>query len=234
MIGILGGSFDPIHCGHLRLALEICEGLGLQQVRLIPSGVPPHRAPPVASALQRLEMLKAAIAAEPSLCVDEREIHRSGPSYTIDTLISLRAELGNTSLCLILGMDAFLGLDKWRRWREIIELTHIVVAHRPECDVQAGAAPKNSRISAELAQFLHKHKINDVRQLADKPGGAILYWPVTQLSIASSHIRSLIAAGNSPRYLVPDAVADTIKSQDIYLNHEVRTQEELHAKNQIL
>jgi nicotinate-nucleotide adenylyltransferase len=231
MIGILGGSFDPVHCGHLRLALEICEGLKLQQVRLIPSGTPPHRTPPVASATQRLGMLKVAIAGELSLYVDEREIHRSGPSYTIDTLISLRAELDNTPLCLILGMDAFLGLDKWWRWLEIIELAHIVVAHRPGYDAQTDLSAADSRINVDLAGLLADRLTTDAQQLADKPAGAILYWPVTQLSISSSHIRSLIAAGQSPRYLMPEAVANTIKSQGIYLNNEAQTKEEMHAKN---
>lgn len=217
MIGILGGSFDPIHFGHLRLALEVFEGLQLQQVRLIPSDTPPHRAPPVASAVQRIAMLKAALKDEPGLWVDEREITRGNHSYTIDTLISLRAELIDTPLCLILGMDAFLGLDTWRRWREIIELAHIVVAHRPGYDAQvADATP-----SAELAEFIAEHRIVDPQQLARRPAGAILHWPVTQLTISSSHIRSLIAAGKSPRYLLPDAVVNTIKSQGIYLNGSV-------------
>ncbi|MEO5573025.1 MAG: nicotinate-nucleotide adenylyltransferase [Gammaproteobacteria bacterium] len=231
MIGILGGSFDPIHFGHLRLALEIYEGLQLQQLRLIPSGNPPHRAAPVATATQRLDMLRAALRNEPGLCVDEREIHRSGPSYTIDTLISLRAELDDASLCLILGMDAFVRFDKWRRWREIIQLAHIVVAQRPGFDVPTGAPVENATLAKELAEVVAERRIVGAQQLADKPAGNILFWPVTQLSISSSQIRSMIAAGQSPRYLVPDAVINTIKSHGIYLNPEAHTKEETHAKN---
>ncbi len=231
MIGILGGSFDPIHCGHLRLALEIYEGLKLQQVRLIPSGIPPHRALPLASATQRLDMLKAAILGEPGLCIADREIVRGNSSYTVDTLTSLRTELDNVPLCLILGMDAFLGINKWRRWQEIIELAHIIVAHRPGYDAQAGAVSTDAQPGTELAKLLATHCIPDPRQLAGKPAGTILYWPVTQLTISSSHIRSLIAAGKSPRYLVPDAVANTIKSQGIYLNNEARASEEANARN---
>ncbi len=231
MIGILGGSFDPIHCGHLRIALELYEDLGLQQVRLIPSGLPPHRAPPVASPVQRLSMLKAALADVPGLCIDERELARGGPSYTIDTLTSLRAELGAVPLCLILGMDAFLRLNTWRRWHEIIKLAHIVVAHRPGYDAQTSKNGAGILPDAELASVIAECRIASPQELANKPAGCILYWPVTQLDISSAHIRALVAAGKSPRYLMPDAVADTIKSQGIYLNDKARSREELNANN---
>lgn len=230
MIGILGGSFDPIHIGHLRLALELYEDLGLQQVRLIPSGLPPHRAPPVASPTQRLYMLKAALIDAPGLYIDERELARSGPSYTIDTLTSLRAELGGVPLCLILGMDAFLSLNTWRRWREIITLAHIIVAQRPGYDARISKNEARSLPGAELASLIAERRTTNPQELANKPAGCILYWPVTQLDISSAHIRALIAAGKSPRYLVPDAVAVTIKSQGIYSN-EVPTKEAAHAKN---
>jgi len=231
MIGILGGSFDPIHFGHLRLALELYEDLGLRQVRLIPSGLPPHRAPPFASPAQRLRMLKAALIDAPGLGIDERELARSGPSYTIDTLTSLRAELGGVPLCLILGMDAFLSLNTWRRWHEIITLAHIIVAQRPGYDARTSKHDAGILPDAELASLIAECRITSPQELANKPAGCILYWPVTQLDISSAHIRALVAAGKSPRYLVPDEVADTIKSQGIYSNDEAQAKEEANAKN---
>lgn len=225
MIGILGGSFDPIHIGHLRLALELQQDLGLQQVRLVPTGAPPHRGAPIAGAQQRLAMVQAAIAGEAGLCADAREIERGGPSYTVDTLHSLRAELGGTSLGLIVGMDAFLGLPTWRRWRELIELAHIIVVHRPGCVV----AP-----NGELAEWWAQRRITDVQQLAGQPAGHIITWPVSQLDVSSTHIRALLQAGKSIRYLVPDAVASIIKASKLYqtenqhLQHDKPVHEDIH------
>lgn len=207
MIGLLGGSFDPIHFGHLRPALELYEDLKLQEVRLIPSGLPPHRTPPLTSAEQRLAMVQAAITGVPGLCVDERELHRAGPSYTVDTLHSLRAELGQTPLCLIVGMDAFLGLDTWRRWRELIQLAHIVLAHRP------GWAASGT---GEVAELLAERRVEEPQMLASHAAGHILCWPVTQLDISSSRIRTLLAEGKSARYLLPDDVLAIINAHGIY------------------
>lgn len=207
MIGILGGSFDPIHYGHLRLALEVQQGLGLQAVRLIPSGVPPHRPAPMASAEQRSDMIAAAIAGAPELTLDERELHRAGPSYTVDTLHALRGELGATPLCLIVGMDAFLSLQTWRRWREIIALAHIVVAHRP--GVIAEPTP-------EIAELLAERRTEQQRHLAEDAAGRITYVPITQLDISSSQIRALLAQGHSARYLLPDTVLERINFYHCY------------------
>lgn len=207
MIGLLGGSFDPVHCGHLRLALEAREELKLDEVRLVPCGLPPHRAPPRASAEQRLAMLSAAMRGEPGLRVDDREITRPGPSYTIDTLASLRAEFPATPLCLILGMDAFLGLHTWRRWRELLGFAHIAVAHRPGWQMNA---------IGESGELLAKNRVTDVAELRGQKHGRIALWAMPALDISSSRIRALIAQGKSVRYLTPDAVCEMIHTQHIY------------------
>ena len=130
-IGLFGGAFDPIHYGHLRTAFELWQALKLSEVRFLPTGNPPHRTELHASAELRLAMVKAAVADQPAFVVDDREVRRSGLSYSVDTLTELRAEHPDRSLCLVLGMDAFLGLPTWHRWRELLDLTHVVVAHRP-------------------------------------------------------------------------------------------------------
>ena len=130
-IGILGGTFDPVHCGHLRLALEIREQLSLDTVRLLPASSPRLREKPRADGLQRLELLTAAVDGVPGLEVDARELDRDGPTYTVDTLESLRQEFPDTALVFILGMDSFQSLDRWHRWQELPGLAHLAVAHRP-------------------------------------------------------------------------------------------------------
>lgn len=207
MIGILGGSFDPVHYGHLRLAIELHQDLALSEMRLMPCGVPPHRASLAASGAQRLAMLEAAIEGERGLVVDQRELQRTGPSYTVDTLTSLRNELGSVPLCLVMGKDAFLGLHSWHRWRELMGLAHIVVAERPGCD---------KLIEGEVAQIFTERRVDSPVSLSQSAAGCILPWPVPALDISSSRIRALCAAGKNIRYLVPDAVREIVQSQQIY------------------
>lgn len=208
MIGIFGGTFDPIHIGHVRTALDIREDLALDEVRLIPCNVSPHRSAPLASGAQRLAMLQAAIQGEPGLCVDDRELHRPAPSYTVDTLLLLRAELGETpSLCLMMGMDSFQALHTWHRWHEIITLAHIVVMTRP------GWLPPTQ---GDVAGLITQHGVCDPARLRDAPAGGVLLRPVSQLDIAASRIRSVVQAGKSARYWVPDGVWDIIKEEGIY------------------
>src|SRR2546429_9815656 len=130
-IGVFGGTFDPIHCGHLRTAYELWQELELAEVRVVPTGSPPNRPRLYASPERRLEMVRAAVADQPSFVVDDREVRRSGVSYSVDTLTELRREFPNRSLCLLLGMDAFLGLPNWHRWRELLSLAPIAVAPPP-------------------------------------------------------------------------------------------------------
>lgn len=207
-VGILGGTFDPVHFGHLRAALEMQEALGLAEVRLLPCGQPPHRVLPRACAADRLAMLELALAGQSALRVDRRELERSGPSYMVDTLTSLRAELGASPLCLLLGSDAFLGLPQWHRWQELLPLAHLVVLQRPGWRLDSVPTP--------LAEMLAAHRLTAAAELRLRPAGGILLQPVTPLDISATAIRALIAAGRSPRYLLPDAVWDYIHRRGLY------------------
>lgn len=207
-IGILGGTFDPVHFGHLRVALEALETLGLAEVRLLPCGQPPHREPPRAAASARRTMLELALAGQPGLRVDLRELERPGPSYMVDTLASLRAELGAAPLCLLLGSDAFLGLPGWHRWQELPALAHLVVLHRPGASLVDVPPP--------LAALLAERQVHTPAALVARPAGAILQLAVTPLDISASAIRTLIGAGRSPRYLLPEVVWDYIRTQGLY------------------
>lgn len=206
-LGILGGTFDPVHHGHLRLAIEMAEALGLAEVRLVPLYLAPHREPPTASAALRLRMLNAAIAGTPNLTVDERELRRARVSYTIETLAELRRERCGRPLCLILGMDAFSGLEGWHRWREIIGLAHLAVAKRP------GSALSPS---GPIQGLLDRHGVPDPSELHRQEAGCLLIRDVPALDISASAIRARIAAGRSPRHLLPDAVLELIERNRLY------------------
>jgi nicotinate-nucleotide adenylyltransferase len=208
VIGVFGGTFDPVHHGHLRLAVEMAEALDLRELRLFPAGMPPHRAAPVASAADRLAMLEAAVAGSPTLVVDRRELHRQGPSYTVDTLGSLRAEHPRDPLCLCLGMDAFRALDTWNRWREIPRLAHLAVARRP-----GGRPPARGPV----AELLASAGTTDVMDLGRRLAGAVILVDVPPLAIAATRIRSLLAAGRDPRWLLPDPVLTLIRERGLYL-----------------
>jgi len=206
-VGVLGGTFDPIHHGHLRVALDVVDELGFAEVRLLPSRQPPHRATPGATPAQRLAMLDAAISQQPGLLIDRRELERPGPSYMLDTLKSLRRELPDTPLCLLLGRDAFNELPTWYRWRELFEQTHFLVLERP------GHAPA---MAAELRTELSGRCVADPTQLYERHAGRVFAWQATQLDIAATRIRNLIATGRSPRYLLPDAVIHYIEKHRLY------------------
>jgi nicotinate-nucleotide adenylyltransferase len=207
-IGVFGGTFDPIHYGHLRTAFELWQELHLTEVRFLPTGSPPHRDRPYASPELRLRMVQAAVADEPAFVVDDREVRRSGLSYSVDTLTELRRELPGRSLCLILGMDAFLGLPNWHRWRELLGLTHIVVAHRP-----GWKAPT----SGPLGEVMVDHGTGGIRDLHEKPAGCIYVHAVTQLEISSTELRQIIETGRDPRYLVPESVREIIRETRSYV-----------------
>lgn len=196
-VGIFGGTFDPIHYGHLRTAYELKAKLGLCEVLFVPGGLPPHRAAPLASADLRLAMVMAAIAGEPGFRCDDRELRRAGPSYTIDTLAELRAERPEAPLCLLLGMDAFLGLAGWHRWHELIDYAHLVVAARP------GAAGEPS---GELAELLAARCSEAPEPLHEALAGRIHITEVTPLDISSDALRRAMRAGRDGKYLVPDKV----------------------------
>jgi nicotinate-nucleotide adenylyltransferase len=206
-IGIFGGTFDPIHFGHLRTAFELLQALRLSEMRFMPAGNPPHRDTTVASAEQRLAMVTAATKDQPGFVVDDREIRREGLSYSVDTMRTLRADFPDRSLCLIVGMDAFLGLPKWHQWRELLELAHLVVAHRP-----GWRAPS----MGPLGELLVDRGTGRINDLHESLAGRIYIHAVTQLEISSTDLRKLIGAGRDPRYLIPDSVRDIIEQTGCY------------------
>jgi nicotinate-nucleotide adenylyltransferase len=206
-IGLFGGTFDPIHYGHLRTAFELWQALGLAEVRFMPTGSPPHRDQTHASAEDRLAMVRAAIAGQPAFTVDDREVRRVGVSYSVDTLTELRGENADRSLCLLLGMDAFLGLPNWHRWRELLDLAHVVIAHRP-----GWKAPT----SGPLGEVMVDRGTGAIRELHERAAGRIYVHAVTQLEISSTELRQLIVAGHDPRYLVPDEVRRIIRETGCY------------------
>jgi nicotinate-nucleotide adenylyltransferase len=205
-VGILGGTFDPIHLGHLRLAEEMADALGLSEVRFVPAGQPPHRAPPRSAAADRLQMVRLATAGNPRFVVDAREVRAARPSYTVDTLADLRAELGPARpLVLLLGVDAFCGLPTWHDWRRLFEFAHIAVGERPGT---AGLDAAPAALRAEI----------DARR-AVSPGaaaGSVRFVATTLLDISATAIRDRLARGHSVRYLTPDAVLDHIHLHRLY------------------
>ncbi|MDR2878253.1 MAG: nicotinate-nucleotide adenylyltransferase [Chromatiales bacterium] len=208
MIGILGGTFDPVHYGHLRCALELKQTLGFEQIRFMPAHQPPHRDVPAASAAQRLAMLELAVAGAPGFAVETIELRRNGPSYTVDTLLALRAELSSASLSLILGMDAFLGIESWSRWERLIELAHLVIMQRPGQSLSA-AGPR--------LRALMQERLGDAAALRGAAAGCIVLCPVTQLDISATRIRRGMASGEDMRYLLPDQVIDYIRREQLYV-----------------
>lgn len=212
-LGLFGGTFDPVHFGHLRLAEESISHLGLGGVRWIPAGQPPHRGVPRVTAAQRLEMVRRSTAGNARFSVDASEVEAAAPSYTVHTLERLRAELGpRQSLVLLVGADAFAGLAGWHRWRDIFSLAHIAVSHRPGFPVEPGSLP------AVLADEFGIRRLSDADRLRTAPAGGIATFAMTQLAISATQIRKLLANGLSARYLLPDSVLDYIRANSLYRN----------------
>src|SRR3990167_634425 len=196
-IGILGGTFDPIHIGHLRLALEAYDALRLAKVHLVPCFTPVHRSMPIASPNDRLAMLLAATKEEPALFADPCEILRRTPSYMIDTLETLRLNLPNTPFCLIIGLDAFLEFHTWRRYHDIAKIAHIIVAHRPNVTLPTHG------ISTHLFQT---HQQTNASSLHQSLGGSLFMLQIAALDISASTIRKQITLQQHVRYLIPETV----------------------------
>ena len=210
-LGILGGTFDPVHYGHLRLAEEARAALGLDCVLWLPAGNPPHRAGPAATADQRLEMVRLAVAGNPHFAVDAAEAQSPAPSYTVATLQRLRRELGaDASLVLLLGADAFATLPDWHRWQELFDLAHIAVATRPQHPLAPALLP------APLAAAWQSRRREGAACLAKAAAGCIVAFALTALDIAATRIRTGVAQGASPRYLLPDPVLDYIDRHNLY------------------
>lgn len=206
-IGILGGTFDPIHHGHLRPALELLETLDLAEIRFIPCRIPAHRGTPQLTAEQRLTLVRLAMRGQPGFVADDRELQRAGPSFMVDTLASLREDFREQPLCLIIGSDAFRNLHTWHRWQELSQFAHIVVMRRP------GALQP---FAAALEKFIAPRRIDDACALRHQLAGAILFQPVTQLDISATQIRALLARGHSPRFLLPETALAYIHDRALY------------------
>lgn len=185
MIGLLGGTFDPIHYGHLRPAQEVYRRLGLERLHVIPSATPPHRDPPIATAAQRLEMVKLAVAEFPGFVADDRELRRGGISYSVDTLAEMRQEIGDAPLCFLLGADAFAGLSRWHRSEALCGLAHLIVVQRP------GTGPV-------VPVWAGAHVCADPKELATRPAGGLMFIPVAPQHISATELRAAIARGETP------------------------------------
>lgn len=205
---IYGGTFDPIHHGHLRLAMEVMDALSVRRLDLVPCHIPPHRGATGASSEQRLELIHLAIKDEPGLGVDDRELRRDGASYTADTLRQLRAELGpDTPLVMVVGTDAFAAFDRWRDWQAIPELAHILVVNRPGAPLPA---------DSEAARLVKARQLTAPDSLCQSAAGRVFVLDAPLLDISATGIRERIQAGRSPRYLMPDAVWARVKSLGLY------------------
>ena len=216
LIGILGGTFDPVHLGHVALAEAALAALPLSQVLWLPSGSPGHRAPPVASARDRLAMLQLATGGQARYRIDASELERSEPTYTVHTLTRMRAQIGGARpLVLLLGSDSFLSLPTWLRWRELFDLSHIAVASRPgHLPTDGGPEPE---LSAEIARRSARPE-----QLALSAAGRVAYFPMPPTDVSASAVRAGLAAGRDLRDLLPAAVLAYIRAQQLYLEEKLQ------------
>lgn len=206
-IAVFGGTFDPVHYGHLRAAAEVAERLGVSDFRLLPAGQPPHRDGTWAESRHRLAMLELALAPHADLSVDEREVQREGPSYMDETLASIRGECGELPVILCLGQDAANHLDRWHRWKRLLALAHFAVMTRPDSE---------PRYSNELAEHFEGRFVDSPEGLMDRPAGRICSVDVTRLAISSTDIREQLAAGRNPRFLLPSTVLAYIRKHGLY------------------
>lgn len=208
-VGVYGGTFDPIHYGHLRCAWEVAEALQLDELHLIPAGAPPLRGQPGASGPDRSAMLKMALAerqTSPALVCDDRELNRQGPSYTFDTLQEFRVENPSCALWLVLGEDAFSRFDRWYQWDQFLALTNILIVPRP------GFTGTRSQAIVELVDRARV----PVKEALDFTAGALVEMTITPLAISATEVRALLGTGRSPRFLTPDSVIDYISARSLY------------------
>ncbi len=206
-IGILGGTFDPVHIGHLRSAEEVRQRLEITDFRFLPARHPPHRRDYVTPAHHRLAMLERALAGYEGFSIDRRELERTGPSYMADTLAGLHREFPNSTLLLIIGQDSANTLDAWHEWRSLFGLAHIVVMQRPD---------HPDRYAPELSRELAGRTVTSAGELFMRTCGLVMGVDVTQLQVSSSEIRDMVRTGRSPRFLVPDPVRQYIDTERLY------------------
>ena len=224
-VGIMGGTFDPIHFGHLRSALEVKELLNLDEMRLLPCHIPSHRAQPRVDARQRQAMVEVALSGQQDVVVDDRELKRDTVSYSYDTLFELREVLGSTTqLFFVLGVDAFLQFHTWYRWQEILSLAHLVVLSRPavssneSMDQNILGDEQLIGLQPELKQLWAAVSVPDMVSIGDSPQGSIVNMTLTQYAISATDIRERVCRGRSIRYLVPNSVEDYIQTHHLYKN----------------
>ncbi|WP_237055131.1 nicotinate-nucleotide adenylyltransferase [Microbulbifer sediminum] len=212
-VALFGGTFDPVHFGHLRMALELKEVLGVDEMRMLPSHRPAHRETPGVSGAHRREMLAIALQGCRELQLDERELRRGGDTFTVDTLEELRAEMGpRVSLSFCMGLDSLLTLPSWHRWERLLELAHLVVVTRPGWQLPHRHSGPGSE---EVAGLLERHA-GDIHDLLSEPGGRLVVREQTMLPISATRIRQLVRDGRSPRFLLPAAVLQYIEDKQLY------------------
>ena len=214
LVGIFGGTFDPIHYGHLRVAEEIVETVGLQKMYFVPAGMPRLRHSPVASSQHRVEIVRLAIQKNPDFVLDEREIYRDGVSYSIDTVREFKQEFGEeVRLCFILGADAFIKLPEWNNWKELFNLCHFIVSSRPGYSLTL----IKELLSKELREECSQRWVSNTESLKKDTSGLIFIASTTMLDISATSIRAHIAAGRSVRHLVPSVTVNYISENKLYL-----------------
>ncbi|WP_372882337.1 nicotinate-nucleotide adenylyltransferase [Psychromonas sp.] len=206
-IGFLGGTFDPIHFGHLRPALEISEAISLKQLFIMPNHIAPHKSKSHGSAKQRCKMVELAISSQSRMAIDKRELQRHQPSYTIDTLKELKAEYPDTPICFIMGMDSLTNFDSWYEWQNILSYCHLVISHRPgwQC-----------KFNKKVETLVKQHQTTDQHDLHNLQCGKIYFQTTSQLAISSTEIRELLKHNISIDFLTPEAVIDYIKEHHLY------------------
>lgn len=210
LVGIFGGTFNPIHFGHLRMAQELASVLAMDEVKFIPSANPPHKDNVMVSAEHRSAMVKLAIADNPLFSLDELELNREGSSYTIDTLVSLRESLGqDSSLCLMMGSDAFVNLNTWCRWQELLDYAHIVLVQRPSAEPQEA-------FPTEVEALLRDHYTDQHTDLANENSGGIIIQSITGQDISATGVRGMFGRGESVRHLIHDEVGSYIQRHHLY------------------
>ena len=217
LVGVFGGTFDPVHYGHLRIAEEIAELAGLKEMHFIPAAIPRLRRGPEASLEHRVEMVRLAIEGNSRFILDQREVRRGGVSYSVDTLRELRQELGKDAvLCFVTGADAFTRLAEWHRWRELFELCHFIIAARPGHLLFKDDRALPRALPQELEEECRDRWISNVESLKYASRGLIFIAQTTLLDISATAIRTRVARGKSIRYLVPEDTRDYIVANDLY------------------
>jgi nicotinate-nucleotide adenylyltransferase len=207
-IALMGGTFDPIHYGHLRCAEEARVKLGLETLFLLPAGNPVHRATPQASNAQRLEMLRLAQIEFPGLAIDQRELVREGPSYMVDTLQEIRTQWPEKPLLLLIGQDSANELNSWHRWQELFELAHLIILSRPGSNVA---------YRPELQRQITRRQVDDPEALSTQKAGFVLPLQVTAIDVCATTIKSMIRLGRSPNAMLPERVMTYIRENGLYL-----------------